>query len=119
MAAARKTNPETDSPRPRRPPAKTIDARENQLVALAVDLAEKQIRDGTASAQVITHFLRLGTTRERLEQEKLQLEKALLSSRADQIASQASTEKLYKDALRAMRSYSGGETEEEDDDDDD
>jgi len=92
---------------PSRPPATTLSARENQLISLAVDLAEKQIRDGTASAQVINHFLKLGTTRERLEQEKLSLESELLQSRTEQIASGARVEELYTKALNSMRSYAG------------
>ncbi len=91
----------------RRPPATTPEGRENQLVGLAVDLAEKQLREGTASAQVISHFIRLGSSREKLEQERLTKENELLSIKADAIASQAKVEELYKDALNAMRSYSG------------
>ncbi|HEY6019247.1 MAG TPA: hypothetical protein VIY48_04900, partial [Candidatus Paceibacterota bacterium] len=79
--------------------------------------AEKQLRDGTASAQVVTHFLRLGTSRERLEQEKLQKENELLRSRTDQIASAARVEELYKQALDSMRSYAGQEPLGDDDDD--
>jgi len=105
MAAARKSA-EDSTPRRRRP-ATTLDARENQMISLAVDLAEKQLREGTASAQVVTHFLRLGTSRERLEQEKLQKENELLRSRTEQIASAARVEELYTTALNAMRSYAG------------
>jgi hypothetical protein len=83
------------------------------MVSLAHDLAERQLRDGTASAQVINHFLKLGTSRERLEQEKLQIEKDLLQARADAIASQARVEEMYKDALNAMRGYQGLPQEEE------
>lgn len=97
----------------RRPPARTPEGRENQMVSLAHDLAERQLRDGTASAQVINHFLKLGTSRERLEQEKLQIEKDLLQARADAIASQARVEEMYKDALNAMRGYQGLPQEEE------
>jgi hypothetical protein len=88
------------------------------MISLAVDLAEQQLRDGTASAQVVTHFLRLGTSRERLEQEKLQRENELLKSRTDQIASAAKVEELYGQALDAMRSYSGHVVPSGDDDDD-
>lgn len=74
---------------------------------MAVDLAEQQIREGTASAQVITHYLKLGTTRERLEQEKLLQENKLLIARTEAQASSQRVEELYKQALTAMRSYSG------------
>lgn len=94
-------------PKPRGRPAATPEQRENQMVALAVDLAEKQLREGSASAQVINHYLRLGTSRERLEQEKLRKENELLQIRAEAIASAARVEELYKVALDAMRSYAG------------
>lgn len=79
---------------------------------MAVDLAERQIREGTASSQVITHFLKLGTTREKLEQHKLEYETELLRAKTEQIAQQGEIEILYKSALSAMRKY-GGEPEEE------
>lgn len=116
MAAKRTGAREDPTPKPRSRPATTLDAREQQLVALAVDLAEQQIRDGTASAQVITHFLRLGTTRERLEQEKLRRENLLLEGRTDQIAQQGRTEMLVQDALNAMRAYTGHDPVDDDDD---
>jgi hypothetical protein len=93
----------------RRPPAKTPEARENQLVALAVDRAEQQLRDGTASAQVITHYLKLGSTREKLEQERIAKENDLLDAKREALGSQAEIQELYKDALNAMRTYSGNE----------
>ena len=104
------------SRKPRRP-ATTLEGRENQLVSHAVDLAERQLLEGTASSQVITHFLKLGSTRERLEQERLQRENLLLSAKVDQIASGKRVEELYESALKAMREYSGHETEEYFDDD--
>lgn len=93
--------------RKRQPPATSIEARENQLISLAVDLAEKQLSEGTASAQVITHYLKLGTTKERLEKEKVEVETKLLKAKAEAIESQKRTEELYKEALDAMRAYSG------------
>lgn len=96
----------------RRPPATTPEGRENQMIAYAVDLAEKQLVEGTASAQVITHYLKLGTTRERLEQEKLARENELLRTKSESIASAKRVEELYANALQAMRSYNGQETEE-------
>ena len=88
-------------------PAKTVEGRENQLIGLAVDLAEKQLAGGTASAQVLTHFLRLGTVKARLELEKIQQENLLLAAKTDQIASAKRIEELYADALTAMRGYQG------------
>lgn len=88
-------------------PALTPEARENQLVALAVDLAEKQLREGTASSQVITHYLKLGTARERLEREKLEMEKEMLRAKTDALQSTKRVEELYSNALNAMRQYSG------------
>jgi hypothetical protein len=82
------------------------------MIELADRLAEKQLREGTASSQVITHYLKLGSSRERLEQEKLALEKELLKAKTDQIANQARTEELFAEAIKAMRSYQGGYTPE-------
>lgn len=91
----------------RRAPATTIEARENQLISLAVDLAERQLAEGTASSQVITHYLKLGTTKERLEKEKLEKENELLKAKTEAIQSAKRVEELYRDALNAMKSYSG------------
>lgn len=99
--------------KPVRPPATTPQARENQLIAAAVDLAEEQILEGRASSQVIVHYLKLGSSRERAEQERLKNENALLQAKVKQIASEESVEKLYRDALNAMRSYSGNMPPEE------
>lgn len=98
-----------------RPPATTPEGRENQMISLAVDLAEKQLRDGTASAQVITHYLKLASTKEKLEQEKLLKENELLKAKTDNIQSQKKAEELYQNALDAMRSYSGYFNKEEND----
>jgi hypothetical protein len=106
MAARRVT---TDSPAPRRPPATTPEARENQLIAAAVDLAEKQILDGTASSQVISHFLKLGSSRERLEQERIERENELLAAKKEAMESAKRVEEMYGAALNAMRSYAGQE----------
>lgn len=100
----------------RRPPAKDPEARENQLIALAIDVAEQQLSDGTASAQVITHYLKLGTTKERLEKEKLARENELLRVKAEAYESQKNIETLYKDAINAMRMYSGVDNYGDDDD---
>ena len=106
---------ETSSCRKMRP-ALTPEARENQLVCLATDLAEKQLREGTASSQVITHYLKLGSTRERLEREKIEEENKLLKARTEALQSSKRIEELYMDALNAMRIYSGqgGPNDEQD-----
>lgn len=101
----------------RRPPAKTIEARENQLIALAVDLAEQQLSQGTASSQVITHYLKLGSTKERLEKDILEQQKHLLQAKTEAIQSAKKVEELYKNALNAMKSYSGRKEVDEDDED--
>ena len=97
---------------PPRRPAQTEEGRENQLVSLAIDLAEKQLAGGTASAQVITHYLKLGSTREKLEQARLEHENELLRAKVDNMASAKKVEELYEAALNAMRTYSGQEVEE-------
>ncbi len=102
--------------RPLRPPATTPEAREKQLIAAAVDLAEQQILSGKASSQVITHYLKLGTTREKLEQEKLAAENQLTIAKVNNLASSETIEKLYSEALTAMRSYQGRDEEVELDD---
>ena len=85
--------------------AETPEARENQMIALAVDLAEKQLTEGTASAQVITHYLKLATTREKIEKVILEKQKDLITAKTDQIKSQATSEELYAEALAAMKRY--------------
>jgi hypothetical protein len=94
-------------PRRRRPPASTPEARENQLIALAVDLVEKRLIEGTASSQETTHFLKLGSTRERIEKDILEQQRELIKAKTEAIRSQERVEELYKNALSAMRHYSG------------
>lgn len=90
-----------------RPPARTIDAREKEVVSLAVQLAEKQLRDGTAAPSVITHYLKLGTTSYQLELEKLRHENELLQARTENIKSLGRMEELYEKAFEALRTYQG------------
>lgn len=90
-----------------RRPATTPEARENQLISLAVDLAEKQLSEGTASSQVISHFLKLGSTVGRKELEKLEKENELLRAKTESLQSAKRVEELYESAIKAMRSYSG------------
>ena len=106
MTTRRKDQPARN---PRRRPATSLEGRENQMISLAVGLAEKQMLEGTASSQVITHYLKLSTSRERLEQEKIALENELLNAKTDMIASGKKVEEMYSQALNAMRSYSGQE----------
>lgn len=94
-----------------RPPALTPEGRENQLISLAIDLAERQLAEGTASSQVITHYLKLGSTKERLEKEKLEKENELLKAKTEALQSAKHVEELYSNALDAMRKYSGSDGE--------
>ena len=91
----------------RRSRARTLEAREQELTNVAYDLAEEQIRGGTASSQVLTHFLKMGSTRELVEQEKMRGEIELQKVKAEQLEGQKRIEQMYGDALEAMRSYSG------------
>lgn len=96
-----------DERTPQTRPGLTPESRENQLIALAVDLAEKQLREGTASSQVITHYLKLGSTTARLEKQILEKQKDLITAKTDEIQSRKRSEELYADAMKAMRRYSG------------
>lgn len=100
-------NGSSDSSRKKQRPATSPEARENQLVSLAYDLAERQLLDGTASSQVITQFLKLGSTREKVELEKLRNESQLITGKIESMASAQRVEALYGEALAAMRAYSG------------
>lgn len=98
----------------KRRPALTPEARENQMISLAVDLAERQLEEGTASSQVITHYLKLGSMREKLERERLEEENKLLRAKTKALEDQKEMKELYADALKAMRSYQGaGDPDEE------
>ena len=91
----------------KRRPALNPKSREDQMIAYAVDLAEKQLLEGTASSQVITHFLKLGSTKAELEREKLAMENELIRAKTESIQSQKKVEELYLNALNAMKNYSG------------
>lgn len=99
-------------------PALTPEARENQLISLAVDLAEKQLREGTASSQVITHYLKLGSTKERIEKEILEKQKDLIDAKTQNLKSMERQEQMYAEALKAFRGYSGHGDEEDEEEDD-
>lgn len=102
----KKAKPTNTEPRKIRP-ALTPEARENQMIALAVDLVEQRLLDGTASSQETTHFLKLGSTKNRLEMEKLQEENRLLKAKTEALQSAKRVEELYSEAIKAMRRYSG------------
>lgn len=97
-------------------PATTLEGREKQLISLADSLAEKQLREGTASAQVMTHYLKLGSSREKLEQQRLLNENLLLAAKIEQIHSGQRMEELYEKALGAMREYKGEVLDDYDED---
>ena len=105
------SNSSSDSKKLR--PTTNPETREMQLISLATDLAAQQLLDGTASSQVITHFLKLGTTRMRLEKEKLENETALLKAKKAALETQDNIEKKYADAIQAMKKYSGNFDEED------
>ena len=98
-------------------PALTPEARENQLISMAVDLVEQRLLDGTASSQETTHFLKLGSMKNRLEMEKIKRENELLEAKVENLKSQAREEELFTKVIDAMRRYSGegGDIEDEDD----
>lgn len=93
--------------KPKRRPALSPEARENQLISLAVDLVEQRLIDGTASSQETTHFLKLATTKAKLEKEILEKQKELLTAKTEAMQSAKNVEKLYSEAISAMRRYSG------------
>lgn len=95
-----------------RPPAKTAEARESQLIALAVNCVEERMRNGTASAQEYIHFLKLASTKEQLELEKLKRENELLATKKDVLESSKKMEEAYTKAIEAMRSYTGKQDED-------
>lgn len=101
----------TSGPSRRTAPATTPEGRENQLVSLAYDLVEERFKDGTASATETVHFLKLGSTRERLEQRRLEAEVQLQLAKVESLGSQARMEELTAQAITAMRSYQSGQQE--------
>lgn len=106
MARQRRSDRDRDEGR-RRSPARTPESREAELTSVAYDLAEAQIREGTASSQVITHFLKAGSMRERLEQERMRHEIELMEVKRENLEAQTRVEELYVNAIEAMRSYVG------------
>ncbi len=112
---ASRRQPSSEEPQRRTRPATTPQGREAQLTAYAFDLAEKRLLNGSATAAEVVHFLKLGSSREQLEQQRLEVEVELQRAKAAAIASQAKQEELYAKALSAMRTYSGQPPEESDD----
>ena len=102
---------------PKSSTALSPEARENQLIALAYNVAEERMRNGTASSQEIVHFLRLGSIRERKELELLNKKIELDSAKTEALQSAKRIESLYTDAIAAFRSYQGLETDEDLDED--
>lgn len=105
MAKAKVTKSSSSSRKMR--PALTPEARENQLISLATDLVEQRLLDGTASSQETTHFLKLATSKARLEKEILEKQKELISAKTEQLHSMKKMEDLYSEAIKAMRRYAG------------
>ena len=110
MAGRRKSTPvETDTGRrTRERPAKDPEAREKQMIAYAIDLAEEQLINGTASSQVITHFLKLGTAQHKLELEKMKKENKLIDAKVEAYETNKDLVKMYENAMLAMSDYSRG-----------
>lgn len=90
----------------RRSRARTLEAREQEITNQAYDLAEKQIREGTASSQVVTHFLKMGSTRELVEQERIRGQIEVDRVKAEQLEGQKRIEELYANAIEAFGRYS-------------
>lgn len=105
MAKAKTTSSSGPSRKIR--PALSPEARENQLISLAVDLVEQRLLDGTASSQETTHFLKLGSTKNRLEMERLREENELMRTKRKAIESGEEMKVLYENAINAMKNYSG------------
>jgi hypothetical protein len=106
------------APEPVLPPAaKTLEGREDQLIAAAMDLVERRIAEGSASAQETVHFLKLGSVRNQLEQSKLKAENEMLIARVKDMESRQSSESLYAEALAAFKGYSGQTSLEDADED--
>lgn len=107
-------DPEDDDPNLRRHmPADNPQDREQQMANYADELAEKQLREGTASSMVITHYLKAATERERLERQKLELESLRMKAQIAQIESQATTGELFTRVMAALVEYTGGDADDD------
>lgn len=94
------------------PPATSLEDRESQLISLAYDVVEERMRNGTATSQEVTHFLKLGSTKDRLEKEILERQKELITAKTETLQSQRRLEELFTEAISAFREYSGSDSEE-------
>lgn len=97
---------------------RTPEGRENRLISMAMDLVEERMANGTATAQEIIHYLKLGSEKSRVEVEKLELEKKLVEAKTENIKAQKEMTTMFNEAISAMKRYSGNIEEEEDDYDD-
>lgn len=91
----------------KRRPATTPEARENQLISYAMDLAEQRLLDGTATSQEVVHFLKLGSSKAVLERDRLMEENKLLRAKTEALKDAKDQKVLYEQALAAMRNYAG------------
>ena len=116
---ARVKSPNSPTSRVPLRPALTPEARENQLISLAIDLVEQRLLDGTASSQETTHFLKLASRKAKLEAERFELENELIKAKTKALQDQADMKALYADAIAAMRRYSGHGSDYTEDEDGD
>ena len=100
--------------KPRQRPATNPEERENELISLAYDVVEERLRNGTATSQETTHFLKAGSIKNQMEMEKLKRENDLLIAKVANLESQRKVEDLYEAAIAAMRVYSGHGDDNED-----
>lgn len=112
MPKVTQTSPPKKLRKPR--PAMTPEARENQLISLAIDRVEQRIIDGTASSQELIHYLKLGSEKNQLEMEKLRKENELLTAKTNALEAAKNIEEMYAQVIAAMRSYNGVDEEYED-----
>lgn len=107
------SDPKIDQSPKKRPPAKTPEEQEGRMISLAMNLAEQQLIDGTASSTTISHYLKLASTREQEEMKKLKAEVKLLEAREQQVGSQEENKQMYAEAIAAFKLYSGHDAETE------
>lgn len=111
--AKKKAQPKQDEKSNRKRPAKDLEARERELISLSMDLAEKRLREGTATSMEIVHFLKLGSTREQMEQDLLERKTENLVAKTESLYAEQHMEEVYAKAIEALRSYNGSGAEEE------
>lgn len=111
--ASRRVNTTSSGESRARRAALTPQARENQMIDLAVTVAEDMMMSGNAPAQIVTHYLKLGSSREVLEQERIRMQVALDQEKIERMKSEARVEELYTGAIEAMRRYQGSNVVED------